>query len=421
MVGFTNPKRLKQSSRSAISAPKLYFWVLGAALLIQVFRLLTGVSQNLTFAHERLEITVPAIYWWTFIPLRITFWLILIPLIAAIVVNLRFSVVQSAMAHMAVLLIGIYIFGFYLHDIVHIQSDQLGLLFSAKKEFDNEQANADKDVQTSTFDPIAATEQHRKKSYAGTTFHKSHGAEYWISEASSNMMIYLAIIAAGYAVLYFRLTQYGTIEADRFKAKILQLQYESLCNRLTPHFLFNTLNTISSLTLTDGNAARNCISQLGELLRASIEALPEGEIKLQRELEILHTYLSIQQTRFGSDLEYSLEVERGLESALVPAFLLQPLVENCFKHGFKERSLPAVVKVSVKAENDSCRLEVSDNGIAQAPSQVINERYGLGLTRQRLELQYGTQAELRYEINDPNGLKVIALVPLRYDQGKLND
>ena len=343
----------------------------------------------------------------------------LLPVLAAIIADRRSSVWKLALLHAGLLTAALLVSGNVLHRFAHIQTDQKQHLIAVKEARDTEASEriATAEEPTSASDdsqptPIAATEDRTLKSYEGVAFHKSYGFGYWFGEFTLILTAYLMKCAVGYAMLYFRITEFRTRQTEQLRNSLVQLQHESLCNRLTPHFLFNTLNTISSLTLTDGKAARTCISQLGELLRDSIESLPEGEIRLDREIDILQTYLTIQKTRFGEKLEYSIDIEKGLSAALVPAFLLQPLVENSFKHGFQEQADIAHVGVSAKREGNHCRLEVFDNGAKIDPNQMLDEKYGLGITRQRLNLQYGEDAKISYEPNEPCGLRVIVLVPL---------
>ena len=98
---------------------------------------------------------------------------------------------------------------------------------------------------------------------------------------------------------------------------------------------------------------------------------------------------------------------------------MQPLVENSFKHGFQKHETVARVSVSAKREGSYCRLEISDNGLKIDPAQPLDEKYGFGLTRQRLNLQYGEEAKIWYEPNQPCGLKVIIIVPLHIQSGEL--
>jgi two-component sensor histidine kinase len=393
---------------------------LSAIVLLQGFLVFSGIYRSLIYVSDKLERAVPREFWWATLDLRASAWLLITPLLAAIVVDRRSPVWQIGLLHAGLLLLAVFVSGNYLHRFAHIQSDQLKHLLDTAEvlpegEPEQNAAVADRSKSTSG----AATEEFGNKSYEGVNFHNSYGLQYWTGEFTLVLASYFMMSAIGYAVLYFRLTEYRTRQAEQLSRTMVQLQHDLLCNRLRPHFLFNTLNTISSLTLTDGTAARACISQLGELLRESIESLPEGEIRLDREIELVQIYLQIQKTRFGEKLEYSINVDESLRGAMVPAFVLQPLVENSFQHGFQDCTNTACVSVSATRDGDICRLEVSDNGATIDLSRPLDERHGLSLTRQRLKLQYDQHATLTYEPNQPSGLRVIVSVPLHLQNGDL--
>lgn len=421
MISFAKNRQSSLRSQSAESPAGLYLWVVAAIFLLQGFLVVSATLRVLVYVGDKLESGLPSSYWWTAIDVRACSWLVLVPLLAAIIVDRRSSVWQTALLHVGLLSVALLVSGNVLHRFAHIQADQRNHLIDSREATETIAKNSEPgtDSEKAKPEPIAAAEDYAKKDYTGVTFHKSYGLGYWLGEFSAIFTAYLMMCGVGYAMMYFRITEYRTLQAERLRNTMVQLQHESLCNRLTPHFLFNTLNTVSALTLTDGKAARTCISQLGELLRESIESLPEGEIRLEKEIDILETYLTIQKTRFGEKLDYSIDIEEGLTAALVPAFVLQPLVENSFKHGFQEHDSIVRVGVSAKREGKYCRLEIFDNGAKIDPAQPLDEKYGLGLTRQRLKLQYGQDARIVYEPNQPCGLRVIVSVPLHMRNGEL--
>ena len=215
-----------------------------------------------------MEAGLPAAYWWTAVDVRGAAWLLLVPLMAAIIVDRRSTAWRLAMLHVGLLAVAVFVSGNVLHRYAHIQADQRQHLIDTKvgRETIVVSGQPGIDADRSTPDPAAEKEDYSKKSYEGVFFHKSYGIGYWVGEFSLIFSAYLLKCAVGYATLYFRITEFRTRQAEQLRNTLVQLQHESFCNRLTLHFLFNTLNTISSLILTDGKAARSCISQLGELL-----------------------------------------------------------------------------------------------------------------------------------------------------------
>ena len=212
-------------------------------------------------------------------------------------------------------------------------------------------------------------------------------------------------------MLYFNLRENRKRQAEQLRRSIERLKRESLFSRLQPHFLFNTLNTISALTSKQPESARRCITQLGKLLRHSIEVLPSKQIVLEEELEILRCYLEIQKMRYGDRLEYSINVSDAVHGIEVPAFVLQPLVENSFEHGFRGKSDICRIEVNISRAGEFYRIKVIDNGKTFDANPIVNERIGLGLTRQRLRLQYGNEASIELVPNEPKGLIAVVAIP----------
>lgn len=417
MISFAKETVSPAERPAPSTGAKTYLWVFGTIFLLQIFLIISHIVRTFTYFSDKLESGLPSEYWWTVLDLRACAWLVLVPLIAAVIVERRFAVWKLALFHLGLVAVALVVSGNYLHRLAHIQADQKNTLVKSASTSLQSDSVEKLDSVDKTGDDITDASADSKatatKDYTDVMFHKSYGAIYWLGELMVILTSYLMMSAAGYAMLYFRLTEYRTRQAAQLRSTLTQLQHETLCNRLTPHFLFNTLNTISALISTDAKAARDCISQLGDLLRESIESLPEQEIRLDKEVEILQTYLNIQKMRFGPKLDYSIRVEEGLESAMVPAFVLQPLVENSFKHGFREHNSIARVDVTAKRLDDCCILEVVDNGAKIEPDQTLEERYGIGLTRQRLSLQYDGNAAITFMPNEPTGLMVSVRVPLQ--------
>jgi LytS/YehU family sensor histidine kinase len=162
--------------------------------------------------------------------------------------------------------------------------------------------------------------------------------------------------------------------------------------QLGPHFLCNTLNTISALIHTDADLADRMVARLGELLRLTLEQFRVEEATLRRELRLLEAYLEIERARFGDRLRVELDVEPGAQAALLPCLLLQPLVENALRHGVGRK--PGAGRVVVRARRDGPRLllQVEDDGPGLPGS--LTEGVGLSNTRDRLRRQYGGDAAL---------------------------
>jgi LytS/YehU family sensor histidine kinase len=197
----------------------------------------------------------------------------------------------------------------------------------------------------------------------------------------NDFIIYLGVLAAGFAREYFR-------RAAVLQAQLAQAQLSALRMQLNPHFLFNTLHAVSALVERDPSGVRRMIARLSELLRETLEEGGEPERTLDREMEFIRRYLDIMQVRFQGKLEAAISVDPGVGHALVPALILQPLVENAIKHGLS--SSPGAGRIEIRARRDDGRLllSVRDNGPGPAAGPASNG-VGLANTRARLSQMYG--------------------------------
>jgi signal transduction histidine kinase len=189
-------------------------------------------------------------------------------------------------------------------------------------------------------------------------------------------------------------------------AHMLALRFQ-----LNPHFLFNTLNAISSLVIV-GRAvdAEAMIDRLSSFLRASLTADPNNLIGLDEEFEMLDAYLDIEGVRFGERLVVELDLPPELADALLPPFLLQPLVENAIKYAVAPSMRPVTVRIAAEAEDGRLAVTVADSGSGcgdVAPGTGV----GLANVRERLRLNYGTAASLE-KVQDEGGCRVTLVVPL---------
>jgi signal transduction histidine kinase len=240
-----------------------------------------------------------------------------------------------------------------------------------------------------------------------------------------DLMVYFAVVAAGFARDYFRRYQARREEAVRLQAHAAELHAQlaearlaALRTQLDPHFLFNTLHAISSLVERDPRGVRRMIARLSELLRTSLEEGDEQEVPLERELAFLNRYLEIMQIRFQGRLEVDTRVDGAVMDALVPTMILQPLVENAVKHGVSKIAGTGVIEIrAYRDDGDHLVLRVRDNGpgLDDAADSTETGRVGVGLanTRARLQQLYGPDQRLTLSAA-PDGAGVVAEVTLPY-------
>ena len=234
---------------------------------------------------------------------------------------------------------------------------------------------------------------------------------------AENYVVYLAMIGVVHALYYSERFRDRQIAAERLEAKLSSAQLHILKTQLQPHFLFNTLNGISSLMHSDVRAADRMLTQLAELLRHSLTALHEQKVTLQRELEFLMPYLQIEQARLGDRLTLEVEIDPGLELALVPHLVLQPLAENAIRHGIATRPRGGWLLVRVAARDERLFIEISDDGPGSSQtSPMAGQGVGLSNTRARLASLYGDDHEFRI-VDGPEGFSVHIELPLEpFDQ-----
>lgn len=242
---------------------------------------------------------------------------------------------------------------------------------------------------------------------------------FWLDD----LMVYFAVVAAGFARDYFRRYQARRDEAAQLRAQTAELHAQlaearlaALRTQLNPHFLFNTLHAVSALVERDPRGVRRMIARLSELLRSSLEGADEQEVPLEEELAFLNRYLEIMQIRFQGRLEVDTRVDSAVMDALVPTLILQPLVENAVKHGVSKVAGTGRIEIrGVRDADDRVVLSVRDNGpgldgTADAPRE---EGVGLANTRARLQQLYGSDQSLTLH-QAPDGVGLVAEVTLPY-------
>ena len=211
----------------------------------------------------------------------------------------------------------------------------------------------------------------------------------------------LVLAGAGVLAHLLRVSRMRTRESLR--RALVEAQLQALKLQLRPHFLFNTLNSILPLIAQDPAAARRMVIQLGELLRLSLKTGTAQQVTLAEELAFLDSYLDIERTRFRERLNVTVDADAEAEAALVPVFLLQPLVENALKHGM-DATGKVRVRIEAKAEGDRLALAVSDEGPGYSPGvYAFSNGIGLKNTRRRLEMLYPGRSSLEIANNAEGG------------------
>jgi signal transduction histidine kinase len=230
-----------------------------------------------------------------------------------------------------------------------------------------------------------------------------------------NLLIYWTLVGATHAFHYYDRYRERELEASQLEAELARAQLQTLRAQLQPHFLFNTLNAISTLIENDAEAAERMVGQLGDLLRASLRQDATVSVPLAQDLELLDRYLSIEKTRFADRLSVELDIEPQALEARVPNLLLQPLVENAVRHAVAPRTETGTIEIRAWRENENLRLEVRDDGPGLLDPTAPPAGIGLSNTRARLERLH--HARHRFELSNVPGGGLLVSVTLPFQTG----
>lgn len=224
------------------------------------------------------------------------------------------------------------------------------------------------------------------------------------------ILFYGLILVLNHAFNYYQSYRKGELKASRLHTQLVQSQLEALKMQVQPHFLFNTLHSISALLSKDTDGARKMITRLGDFLRLTLENSGSMEVTLQQEIEFLNGYLEIERIRFQDRLTTDIQVDPEVLDVRVPNLILQPIVENAMRHAVGN-STSGRVEITAAPRNGVVRIVVKDNGPGIQVDKLEAPRgRGLGLanTRARLAGMYGDAASFELT-NDPTGGLVVAL------------
>jgi signal transduction histidine kinase len=230
-------------------------------------------------------------------------------------------------------------------------------------------------------------------------------------------MAFWAVAGVVHAIEFHRAVQEREARAERLRTELVQARLDALTAQLHPHFLFNALNSVSSLMHHDVAAADVMLARLGDLLRRTLRAGETPEVTLREEFELLADYLAIVGVRFRDRLTVTLDLAPGTEDALVPHFLLQPLVENALEHGIGRRAGAGQVDVRSERVDGTLILSVSDDGAGVPAGSPPPRGIGLANTRRRLAALHGDRQRLTLASRPTGGLVVRVELPFRAASG----
>ena len=232
--------------------------------------------------------------------------------------------------------------------------------------------------------------------------------------AISEAIAFGCVVAVLHAIEFYRRYRERETFSLQLQARLSDAQLRALRAQLNPHFLFNTLNAATTLLHRDPDGADAMLTRLGELLRLTLRADPDHETRLHEEVSLLERYLDIMRIRFSDRVTVQTSIDPRVTEALVPAFILQPIVENAFEHGVARLQRPGTIDIRAIPIEDSLVLTVHDNGTGPAGAEPGNG-VGLANTRRRLTELYGENGSLELKSAPNAGTIVEVRMPLRFD------
>jgi signal transduction histidine kinase len=231
--------------------------------------------------------------------------------------------------------------------------------------------------------------------------------------------MYCFILSTIYVVDFYKRFQAEQVKSSELKAALANSQLQALKMQLHPHFLFNTLNSISALIHEDVRSADQMVARLGDFLRLTLENSGELEVTFKQEMDFVDCYLEIEKVRFQERLDVRREITAETLQAEVPNLILQPIIENAIRHGISRQTGVGRLAIRGHKVKDKLQIEIEDNGpgLTTTPQagngKVAKSGIGLANTRARLTHLYGPEFRLEIKNTVPHGLIVLIEIPFK--------
>ncbi len=259
--------------------------------------------------------------------------------------------------------------------------------------------------------------EHVLEELAAKSASEHYGLWAAIEDSATGWYFFIASWAVLHvALMYAARVRHAERSAARYRSEAQAAQLRALRYQINPHFLFNTLNALSTLVLRERtDEAERMIANLAAFFRQSLSGDPTEDVPLAEEIRMQQLYLEIEKVRFPDRLLARFEIGHEAEAALVPGLILQPLVENAIKYGVSRSSRPVTVAIRAHGEADRLYLSVEDDGAAEGPPSTEANGHGVGLKNvaDRLAARFDGSAECRYGPRPDGGFRVDLVLPLR--------
>jgi two-component system LytT family sensor kinase len=226
--------------------------------------------------------------------------------------------------------------------------------------------------------------------------------------------VYLAVVGIEHAIRYFDEVRDREVQLARLSEQLSNARFAALQARLNPHFLFNTLNTVTVLVRdNDRRGATRIIEHLSEVLRRTLSRHRANEVALGDEMALVEQYLAIEQARFSDRLRVTYEIDEALRPAAIPGFAIQHLAENAIRHGIAVHPDAGQLTIAARRVDDMLEIRVEDDGPGIRAGAELRPGHGLENTRERLRALHGDRASLTVTGRSPHGTTVTLRVPWR--------
>jgi len=248
-------------------------------------------------------------------------------------------------------------------------------------------------------------------------WHPEHLMDY-VGGVMGSFYILLCWSGLYFGIKYYQQLQEQMQQTLKATAAAHQAQLKMLRYQLNPHFLFNTLNAISTLILDGANETANkAVSRLSDFLRYTLDNDPLSRVTFGSELSAIDLYLEIEKVRFGDRLVIEKSIEAKAQDALVPSLILQPLIENAIKYAITPSEEGGTLRISARVQHKTLVLQISDSGPGLGNGNNGQKSSGVGLknTRERLLQLYGDGQAFTLAPNEPSGLRITINIPYEVD------
>ena len=241
---------------------------------------------------------------------------------------------------------------------------------------------------------------------------------YLSSDLVTDVAIFWLVFALFRGVGYYQQLREREQTASRLEAQLVQARLQALQMQLNPHFLFNTLNGVSSLMRSDPDLADEMLERLSSLLRITLAKGQAQKVRLQEEMDVVQLYVSIQQLRFGDRVRHSIQVAPEAWDALVPTMILQPILENAYVHGISTSLAEATITIKASIEGDTLCISIRNAGCVPGSFPDAPGKLGVGIAnvKARLQLHYESRQSFTITEMGPGDVTAVIQLPLEIDK-----